>query len=48
MTGLYVDVLTEFFESRRFIANITLIKVSFWNEYSDAIYENPQTEIFKV
>ena len=48
MTGLYVDVLTDFFESRRFIANTTLIKVLFYNEYSNAIYQNPQTEIFKV
>ena len=31
-----------------FIANITLIKVLFWNEYSNAIYQNPQNEIFKV
>ena len=48
MTGLYVDVLTEFFESRRFIANITLIKVLFYNEYSNAIQQNPLSEIFKL
>ena len=48
MTGLYVDVLTKLFESQRFIVNTTLIKILFWNEYSDAIYQNPQTEIFKV
>ncbi len=48
MPGLYADLLTEFFESRRFIANITLTKILFWNEYSNAIYQNPQTEISKV
>ncbi len=48
MTDLYVHVLTKIFESRSFIANTTLIKVLFWNEYSDAIYQNPKTEIFKV
>ncbi len=48
MTGLYVDLLTDFFETRRFIANITLIKVLFYNEYSNAIHQNPLSEIFKV
>ena len=41
-------MLTEIFESWSFIANITIKKVLFWNEYSNAIHQNPQSEIFTL
>ena len=43
-----LDVLTEIFESWRFIANTTGKKVLFLNEYSNVFYQNPQSELFKV
>ena len=37
MNGLYVDVLTEIFESWSFITNTTCKKVLFLNEYSNVL-----------
>ena len=37
-----LDVLTEIFESGRFITNTTGKKVLFFNEYSNVFYQNSQ------